>query len=79
MSVLSKKQLFWRCPESLYDESKKDHHWRCSVYDMTNVFNCECPICTNSPFFGDHSKLPSVGMKSSVFVKLITNRTYKKW
>lgn len=79
VSVLSKKQLFWRCPESLYDESKKDHHWRCSVYDMTNVFNCECPICTNSPFFGDHSKLPSVGMKSSVFVKLITNRTYKKW
>ena len=67
ISVMSKKQLYWRCPESLYDDSKKGHRWKCSVYDMINVYNCECPICTHSMLFQDSINSLSVENKSSIF------------
>lgn len=49
-SVLSRKQLFWRCPESLYDERKQNHKWKCSIHDMITLYNYECPFCSNLLF-----------------------------
>ena len=49
-SVLSKRQLFWRCPESLFDEKKQHHRWKCSINDMISLYNYECPFCSNLLF-----------------------------
>ena len=49
-SVLSKRQLFWRCPESLFDEKKQHHRWKCSIHDMASLYNYECPFCSNLLF-----------------------------
>ena len=46
LSVMSHKQLQWRCPESEYDLTKKHHVWRCSVYDMEYTYKEECPFCS---------------------------------
>lgn len=47
LSILSHKQLQWRCPESEFDLTKKHHVWRCSVYDMEFMYKEECPFCMN--------------------------------
>lgn len=49
-SVLSKRQLFWRCPESLFDDKKQHHRWKCSIHDMASLYNYECPFCSNLLF-----------------------------
>ena len=49
-SILSKRQFFWRCPESLFDENKQHHRWKCSIHDMASLYNYECPFCSNLLF-----------------------------
>lgn len=58
VSVLSKKQLFWRCPESLFDPQKKNHLWKCSIHDMVSLYDCECPFCSNKMIMESRSRPP---------------------
>ena len=46
-SINSKRALYWRCPESESDLTKRDHSWHCSVHDMIYLYHGECPYCSN--------------------------------